>query len=489
RDRVVTGDSGGEVRIWDVAGARLERTLKSPADARRVELDPSGRFLATAPASLTMPPRSLFLFDLHAPRSAEPAPLLNPEVNVGLNSMTFSPGGSWLATLSYGSPVTLWNVAGWRSTVLGRQKPPLTAVAFTHDGRLVSTSDAGVVEVWPLSAAAGDGVREIWSRAGAMVGGVLDVDGRGRSAVVCERFAARVLFVPLDGSPASTHQFEAAPGGAPALLGAHVDPAGRRLAVGYHDMVNPAATSIRVLDLATGAERSLDTHARGEAPCEKKGEFCEGAAESVWLPDGRLVTDGDAGLRVWDLETGTSRQLRPCRKMANDAIRLLATADSRTVVRLDPVGATGDTSALTAFDLPTRTTREIASHGNELLCFARDARGSTLVTGGWDGVVRVGPLTGEEPHLLFGHTSPVESVAVSPDGRTIASACDDGTIRLWPMPDLSKPPLHTLPHEELLAKLKSLTNLRAVRNPSSDTGWKIEVGPFPGWTKVPQWQP
>ena len=52
---------------------------------------------------------------------------------------------------------------------------------------------------------------------------------------------------------------------------------------------------------------------------------------------------------------------------------------------------------------------------------------------------------------------------------------EDGTIRLWPMPDLSKPPLHTLPHNALLAKLKSLTNVRAVRDPSSDTGWKLEI--------------
>ena len=57
------------------------------------------------------------------------------------------------------------------------------------------------------------------------------------------------------------------------------------------------------------------------------------------------------------------------------------------------------------------------------------------------------------------------------------------------MPDLTKPPLHTLPHDELLAKLKSLTNLRAVRDPASDTGWKIEIGPFPGWDTVPEWNP
>ncbi len=55
------------------------------------------------------------------------------------------------------------------------------------------------------------------------------------------------------------------------------------------------------------------------------------------------------------------------------------------------------------------------------------------------------------------------------------------------MPDLSKPPLHTLPHDELIAKLESLTNLRAVRDVASSTGWKIEVGPFPGWRNIPTW--
>jgi WD40 repeat protein len=71
----------------------------------------------------------------------------------------------------------------------------------------------------------------------------------------------------------------------------------------------------------------------------------------------------------------------------------------------------------------------------------------------------------------------------------IASGSEDGTIRLWPMPDLSKPPLHTLPHDALVAALRALTNLRAGRDPGSDTGWKIEVGPFPGWAKVPTWNP
>jgi WD40 repeat protein len=484
-DRVVTGDGGGTVKIWDVPSARLERTLKSPADARMIALDPKGRFLATGPNG-SMTPRSLFLFDLYAPRSADPVPLLNSEVN-SLNAAWFSSDGSWLATASYPGPVALWNVASRRSSVLGKQKPPQIALAFTRDGRLVSTSDEGIVRLWPLSPAADDGVREIWSRAGARVGGYLEMDAQGRFAVLCERFAGKVLVVPLDGSPGSVYQLKLGPGARPGGGPATLDPAGRRLAVADVDMGNPAATSIRVLDVASGTERVLDTHVRGEDPCEKTGGVLEGLAIPVWLPDGRLISDGDAGLRVWDLDTGTSRQLRPCRKMAEDGIGLGATPDSRTVIRLDAATATAANSQLTAFDVSTRATREIASHGNRLGCFALDARGTTLVTGSVDGVVRVGPLTGEEPHLLYGHTAPVSGVAVSPDGRTIASGSEDGTIRLWPMPDVSKPPLHTLPHDELVAKLKSLTNLRAVRDPASDTGWKIDVGPFPGWQTAPHW--
>jgi WD40 repeat protein len=89
--------------------------------------------------------------------------------------------------------------------------------------------------------------------------------------------------------------------------------------------------------------------------------------------------------------------------------------------------------------------------------------------------------------LLVGHDGAIVDVAIDPLGRWIATSGQDNTIRLWPMPDLSKPPLHTLPRSELISKLESLTNLRVVRDEDSSTGWKLEAGPFPGWETAPEW--
>jgi WD40 repeat protein len=94
--------------------------------------------------------------------------------------------------------------------------------------------------------------------------------------------------------------------------------------------------------------------------------------------------------------------------------------------------------------------------------------------------VRAGPITGDEPCLPLGHDlGTVSAVAVSPDGRWIMSASNN-TIYLWPMPGVTKPPLHTLPYDELLTKLRALTNLQGVEDKTAATGWKLDIGPFPG---------
>src|SRR5262249_45835640 len=66
----------------------------------------------------------------------------------------------------------------------------------------------------------------------------------------------------------------------------------------------------------------------------------------------------------------------------------------------------------------------------ESVAFSPD--GKTVVSGSIDRTVRLWDVaTGQSLRTLQGHTDAVESVAFSPDGKTVVSGSRDGTLRLW----------------------------------------------------------
>jgi WD40 repeat protein len=76
--------------------------------------------------------------------------------------------------------------------------------------------------------------------------------------------------------------------------------------------------------------------------------------------------------------------------------------------------------------------KEWLSHGGAVLCAAFSPDGSSLVTGGGDGLVKIWETqTGTLKSTLAGHDGHVTTVAFSPDGRWIASADDRGKLRVW----------------------------------------------------------
>ena len=470
--------------MWDATSGRIERTLRSPVSAQHVALDREGRWLATAPGG-ALPPRSLslFVFDLQAPRAADPTPLVQKEPgSTGIDGLRLAGRVADYRPEPHSPPLEPGGQALLR---LARPEGPLCRRDF-HAGRAAGFDLPPGGRGADLVPEPGDGR----ARARAVVGEAGDhgvwaeSDPQGRFVVVVDNYnVERVVVVPLDGSPARAHQVTRHGRGGPMIGIPRLDPAGQQVACDYFEAGNPKGASIRLVDLATGGERILQAETSSGA-CECVATF--GAHDfPAWLPDGRLVSQGVTGLRIWDLVTGSSRQVRPCRPMEGfDFMVIRATPDSRAVVTLITRGA--GVSDLSVADLASGASRDITSHGGRLQSFALDPTGTTLVTGDADGLVRVGPLSGEgEPHLLYGHSRAVTSVAVSPDGRWIASGSDDDTIRLWPMPE--GPPLHTLPYDALLAKLRSLTNLRVVPDTASATGYKLEPGPFPGWAKAPEW--
>jgi WD40 repeat protein len=312
----------------------------------------------------------------------------------------------------------------------------------------------GIVLTWDLSAGAGLDPTVVFQTTPQSCSG-LAVDPHGRFLVYG---GSQTLWkVPLDGGdPIILDGFPRHP---------RLDPSGRFLV--SNRMTDENAPRGNVLDLETGERWVIDPPGEGLS------------SDDAWSFDqtGRLLVTRGGVVSRWDPQTQKTEILfqqgylsawaRP------DGSFFMEESDGRRVIV--------DIEQGSRIELPESHQSGYSYHPPST---------SVVATTHADGEIRVGSVFGgSEPHLLLGPEDMMNLTDVSPDGKWIASYFSEGTIRLWPMPDLAKPPLHTLPYDELMAKLKALTNLRAVPDPESPTGYKVkpDFTAYRGWAEVPTW--
>jgi WD40 repeat protein len=396
-------------------------------------------------------------------------------------SMTdFHPAGDWVVASTHdNSELSFWPLGENLPTVVeGYDTFSLVPVGFTQDGRyLVTNWGQDRVRLWPLPGGRDPDIVDVLLPRAYPVRAGFAVDPTGRR-ILSAGYGETIFLLSSQGEDplhlTGFSQYDLVEQGA-------FSPSGHLVAAA--SAASESQPTLRVWDVETGAVLVFDLPQRTE------GSSADGVASGamvqnlVFADETTLYTSGGNGLLRWDLETGSYEQIT---RTTPGAILLMSASTDRRKILTYEAADRNSRGQLELRDLVTGHVRRVQIPGGSAVV-SLGPKGTTWATGEKDGLIWVGRFDGGEPHVLAGHQGPIASIAISPDRKWIASTGEDKTLRLWPMPDLDRPPLHTLPRQELIAKLKVLTNLRVVRDEESSDGWTTKLDPFPGWETVPEW--
>lgn len=147
-----------------------------------------------------------------------------------------------------------------------------------------------------------------------------------------------------------------------------------------------------------------------------------------------LLTGSEDSVRLWNVRRGL--EVRPCLAASDREDQAITTQSARFRHGDRQFAALGLGHKVNIHDLATgEILRSLSGHTGGLQAVAWSPDGRWLASAGMDTTIRVWNAVGTSPPwVLRGHEQTVNSVVFSPDGCWIASAGEDATIRVWRNP-------------------------------------------------------
>jgi WD40 repeat protein/serine/threonine protein kinase len=437
---VTGGGDAGNARVWDAAtGQELAPfpTLHT-GWIGGIAISPDGRTLATAAND-----NRIIIWDF-----AERRPRVPPLPNHGWR-VAFSPDGRLLASGGGDGLIRVWKVdSGEQLRLLRGHVGPVLALTFTPDGTgLVSGGSDRTVRTWDLNPRRDKDLLVLTNRCIDAL--TLSPDGKRLATGSIHRNWTELWDVPS--RQWITNLF----GHTGDVRNATFSPDGTILATGGDDntivLWNPQTFGlVGILSNGFAAGRiafSPDSKILAAAgfsgflagmrlafwdlatrqKIEKVADAAPNAGCVAFSKDGRLVAVGynDGWVRLWGFQNG--RKLGEFRKTYDLIWQVAFSPDDRLLAST----AHGDVAL---FDVVgRRVLRPLQAHTDEVkfVRFAPD--GKTLASAGDDGTIRLWNLaTSEVALILTRKLEPVYSLAFSRDGNLLASGGLDGDVQLWP---------------------------------------------------------
>ena len=391
---VLAGDGGSaksdRINLWDVA--TKEKIATFGHGNRAVEFSPNGKIIASGYFT------SVYLWDVAT--GQEIAKFSHEKF---VNSISFSPDGTLLASGGQENVVRLWSLATGQNINTFTHKSEVYSVEFSPDGKiLASGSYDRTIKLWNVATG-----KEIFTI-------------RERVPIV------DIAFSPDGGTLAF-----------PSIRGT---------------FDSPSMGTVTLWDIATRTNIVM---------------FEGGGNSIAFSPDGNNVVSasGIAGVvEVWDIQAGSSIELEhmtfravslsPDRKTiaAGTYIGTIQLWEVETgqnignliderwhsvkMLRFSPDGriiASRSTNErfIRLWDVSTQKIIAKLEHSS-VYALTFSPTGKTLASGDTDGIVKLWDVaTRQNIATLEAHTSEIRSLAFSPDGNMLASGAVDGTIKLW----------------------------------------------------------
>lgn len=449
----VSGSQDGSVRVWDVAGYAESRTIGSRTLAGHADAVLAARFAADGRVLTASRDRTAKLWD---PSGVELVRFEQGHEFLA-TSAVFYDDGQRLVTGAGDNTARVWNVGSGAELMVMRGAGRAGAVAVDPAGQLLATGGAkGAVQLWDL--ATGERIAELTGHEAEVTAAAFNSssnllatgDDRGEIRLWTIEGGQATLQSTLNSHNRTITGIIFGAAG-DKLYSSSGDNTSARWDVATGSEIRDAVLKhpnwVSAMDLASDESHSVTACEDGKVrvwnlasgDVVAQASFDKGSATGVqFSPDAStiLVTSADnRGVWNWAWQNAQQAPLDDTQPLvAAKELGSLWTAsytpDGRRVLTVG-----GNDARM--FDATTgKPGLRFSPHG-AVAAIAITQDGRVVATGSWDGTAKLwDAATGKVlRQLVGGHTGYINSIDFSPDGQWVATASDDGTARLWRVSD------------------------------------------------------